>query len=386
MKKQNTFIVVAAVTAAVIAAFWLLLAAPGYSGNEINMTRGVTPQSMTHYQLHMTILWICVVIGVIVFSAMFISIVLHRKSRGHEPATFSHSTKAEIAWTIVPVLILVVMAVPATRALINMEVAPETDMTVKITGFQWRWKYEYVEDEIQFISSLDPSSNAARRLHSGTDPATVENYLLEVDRPLVLPAETKVKFIITSDDVIHSWWVPALGWKRDAIPGFINEAWTEILEPGVYRGQCAELCGKDHGFMPIVLNVLPKDEYAEWVSGQRREMAHREAEIERLWTRDELMSVGEGVYGTQCATCHQADGQGLAPGFPALAGSAVATGPLQDNIELVLHGREGTAMQAWGDMLSDTDIAAALTYTRNAFGNDTGDVVQPQAIARIKNG
>jgi cytochrome c oxidase subunit 2 len=386
MKKQNTFIVVVAVTAAVIAAFWLLLAAPGYTGNEINMTRGVTPQSITHYQLHMTILWICVVIGVIVFSAMFVSIVLHRKSRGHEAASFTHSTKAEIAWTVVPVLILVVMAVPATRALVNMEVAPETEMTVKITGFQWRWKYEYLEDEIQFISSLHPDSNAARRLQSGTNPETVENYLLEVDRPLVLPAETKVKFIITSDDVIHSWWVPALGWKRDAIPGFINEAWTEILEPGVYRGQCAELCGKDHGFMPIVLNVLPKAEYQRWAEDQRREMAHQQADVERLWSREELMSLGENVYATQCATCHQADGQGLAPGFPALAGSPIATGPLQDHIELVLRGREGTAMQAWGDMLSEADIAAALTYTRNAFGNDTGDVVQPQAIARIKNG
>jgi len=386
MKKQNTFIVATAVTAAVIAAFWLLLAAPGYTGNEINMTRGVTPQSVVHYQLHMTILWICVVIGVIVFSAMFVSIVLHRKSRGHEPAKFTHSTKAEIAWTVVPVLILVIMAVPATRALINMEVAPETEMTVKITGFQWRWKYEYVEDEIQLISSLHPDSNAARRLQSGTDPATVENYLLEVDRPLVLPAETKIKFIITSDDVIHSWWVPALGWKRDAIPGFINEAWTEILEPGVYRGQCAELCGKDHGFMPIVLNVLPKADYQRWVQDQQREMAHQEADVKRLWSREELMTLGENVYATQCATCHQADGQGLAPGFPALAGSSVATGPLQDHIEVVLHGREGTAMQAWGEMLTDADIAAALTYTRNAFGNDTGDVVQPQAIARIKNG
>ena len=273
MKKQNTFIVVAAVTAAVIAAFWLLLAAPGYTGNEINMTRGVTNQSMINYQLHMVILWICVVIGVIVFSAMFVSIVLHRKSRGYEAAQFTHSTKAEIVWTIIPGLILVVMAVPATTALIHMEVAPETEMTVKITGFQWRWRYEYVEDELNFISSLAPESNAARRLASGQDPTTVDNYLLDVDKPLVLPAETKIKFLITADDVIHSWWVPALGWKRDAVPGFINEAWTEIMEPGVYRGQCAELCGKDHGFMPIVLNVLPKDEYRAGVAQQQRQVA-----------------------------------------------------------------------------------------------------------------
>jgi cytochrome c oxidase subunit 2 len=386
MKKQNTFIVAAAVTAAVIAAFWLLLAAPGYTGNEINMTRGVTAQSMISYQLHMVILWICVVIGVIVFSAMFISIVLHRKSKGHEAAGFTHSATAEIIWTIIPVLILVAMAVPATRALLSMEVAPETEMTIKITGFQWRWKYEYMEDEIQFISSLHSESNAARRLSSGTDPLTIENYLLEVDKPLVLPANTKIKFLITADDVIHSWWVPALGWKRDAVPGFINEAWTEIMEPGVYRGQCAELCGKDHGFMPIVLKVLPRAEYRFWVQEQRRNMAQEQTDIERLWTRDELMALGKNVYAAQCATCHQADGLGLAPAFPALAGSAVAKGPLNNYIEVVLHGREGTAMQAWGNMLSDSDIAAALTYTRNAFGNETGDVVQPQTIARIKNG
>ena len=386
MKKQNTFIVATAVTAAVIAAFWLLLAAPGYTGNEINMPRGVTAQSQLSYELHMIILWICVVIGIIVFSAMFYSIVAHRKSKGYEAAQFTHSTRAEIVWTIIPVVILVVMAVPATTALVHMEVAPETEMTIKITGFQWRWKYEYMEDDIEFISSLHSDSNAARRLASGTNPVSVENYLLEVDNPLVLPANTKIKFLITADDVIHSWWVPSLGWKRDAVPGFINEAWTEIMEPGVYRGQCAELCGKDHGFMPIVLNVLPRDEYETWAEDQRRRMAHEEADIQRLWTRDELMAAGENVYATQCATCHQADGQGLAPAFPALAGSKVSQGPLDENINVVLHGREGTAMQAWGTMLSDSDIAAALTYTRNAFGNETGDVVQPQTIARIKNG
>ena len=386
MKKQNTFIVAAAVTAAVIAAFWLLLAAPGYSGNEINMTRGVTSQSAINYQLHMIVLWICIVIGVIVFSAMFFSIVLHRKSRDHEAAQFSHSTTAEIIWTVIPILILVVIAVPATRALVNMEVAPETEMTVKITGFQWRWKYQYVEDDIQFISSLDAVSNAARRLASGTDPRSVDNYLLEVDHPLVLPADTRIKFLITADDVIHSWWVPALGWKRDAIPGFINEAWTEIMEPGTYRGQCAELCGKDHGFMPIVLNVLPRAEYKQWVRQQKNRMVDEQAEVKRLWSRKELMELGEDVYTAQCAACHQSDGMGLAPAFPALAGSSVATGPVSEHIDVVLNGREGTAMQAWGNMLSEADIAAALTYTRNAFGNESGDVVQPQTIYRIKNG
>lgn len=273
MKKQNTFIVAVAVIAAIVAATWLVLVAPGYSGNAINMTRGVTAQSEITYHLHMIILGVCVVIGVIVFGAMFVSIVLHRKSKGHEAAQFTHSTKAEIVWTIIPVLILVIMAVPATRALVNMEVAPETEMTVKITGFQWRWKYDYVEDDISFISSLDSASNAARLNYGGKQPSDVEHYLLEVDHPLVLPANTRIKFLITADDVIHSWWVPALGWKRDAIPGFINEAWTEILKPGTYRGQCAELCGRDHGFMPIVLKVLPLEEYRAWVEQQHRDLA-----------------------------------------------------------------------------------------------------------------
>lgn len=268
MKRQNTFIVAIAVTAAVIAAFWLLLVAPGLTGNEINMPRGVTSQSGMAYDLHMIILWICVAIGVIVFSAMFVSIVLHRKSKGHEAAQFTHSTKAEIVWTIIPVLILVVMAVPATTALVRMEDSSGAEMTVKITGFQWRWKYEYLDEDISFISSLDQTSNAARQLNSGVAPDSVENYLLNVDHPLVLPVGRKIKFLITADDVIHSWWVPALGWKRDAIPGFVNEAWTNIEKPGTYRGQCAELCGKDHGFMPIVVIALAEDEYESWVNEQ----------------------------------------------------------------------------------------------------------------------
>ncbi|MEJ8567512.1 cytochrome c oxidase subunit II [Elongatibacter sediminis] len=386
MKKPNTIIISLAAVAAVSAACWLLLVAPGLTGNEVNMTRGVTEHAEMNYSLHMIALWICAVIGILVFSAMFVSIVLHRKSRGEEPAKFTHSTKAEIVWTIIPVLILIAIAIPGTKGVVLMEVSPETEMTVKITGFQWRWKYDYLEDDISFISSLAPDSNAARRLQSGVVPAQVDNYLLDVDNPLVLPVDTPVKFLITADDVIHSWWVPDLGWKRDAVPGFINEAWTRIREPGIYRGQCAELCGKDHGFMPIVLKALPKDEYRAWVAEQKQVAAVEAENVQRLWSRAELMQHGESVYATQCATCHQADGSGLAPAFPALAGSPVAMGPVEEHIEVVLNGRDGTAMQAFGEMLTVTDLAAALTYTRNAFGNDTGDVVQPQAIARIKNG
>ena len=279
MKKENTIIVALAVLAAIIAATWLILVAPGLTGNEINMTRGVTQQSVDHFDLHMIVLWICVVIGIGVFTVMFTSIVLHRKSRGHTAAKFSHSTKAEIIWTIIPVLILVVMAVPATTALVRMADSSGAEMTVKITGFQWRWKYEYLDHDISFISSLDPKSNAARQLNSGVAPESVENYLLDVDHPLVLPIGRKIKFLITADDVIHSWWVPALGWKRDAIPGFVNEAWTNIDKPGTYRGQCAELCGKDHGFMPIVVIALAEDEFESWVTGQLAEKSQNDQQV-----------------------------------------------------------------------------------------------------------
>ena len=268
MKKENTIIVALAVLAAIIASTWLLLVAPGYTGNGINMTPGVTELSEEHFDLHMIVLWVCAVIGIAVFTVMFTSIILHRKSRGHDAAKFSHSTKAEIIWTIIPVLILVGMAIPATKALVKMEDFSGAEMTVKITGFQWRWKYEYLDQDISFISSLDPNSNAARQLNSGIVPESVENYLLDVDHPLVLPVGRKIKFLITADDVIHSWWVPALGWKRDAIPGFINEAWTNIEKPGTYRGQCAELCGKDHGFMPIVVVALAQDEFDAWANEQ----------------------------------------------------------------------------------------------------------------------
>lgn len=384
MKKENTVIVSLAVLAAVTAAAWLLLVAPGLTGNGVNMPRGVTSLSVNHYQLHNAVLWACVIIGVLVFSAMFVSIILHRKSRGHVAAKFSHSTAAEIIWTIIPVLILVGMAIPATTALIAMEDTAGSEMTVKITGFQWRWKYDYLDDDITVISSLDAASNAARQLNSGIDVNSVENYLLEVDNPLVLPVGKKIKFLITADDVIHSWWVPEFGWKRDAIPGYINEAWATIDEPGTYRGQCAELCGQDHGFMPIVVVALEQDEYDVWASKQMADNIDLQEDATRLWTREELMSHGKKVYETSCSSCHQLNGKGLLPAFPALTGSSVSTGPVADNIDIVMNGKPGTAMAAWRNQLSDSDIASALTYTRNAFGNQTGDVVQPITIADIK--
>ncbi len=247
----------------------LVASLPAMAEYELNMTKGVTPFSDEVYHLHMTILWICVAIGIVVFGAMFYSMFKHRKSVGHKAAQFSHSTKAEIIWTILPIVILVVMAVPATKTLIKMEQTADSEMTVKITGYQWLWRYEYLEDEVSFYSALDSEHDMARQPGSGVDVTQIDNYLLEVDNPLVLPTNTRIRFLITADDVIHSWWVPALGWKRDAIPGLMNEAWTEIKEPGVYRGQCAELCGKDHGFMPVVVIAKPKEEYLAWVAEQK---------------------------------------------------------------------------------------------------------------------
>ncbi len=237
----------------------------------LNMTPGVTEFSKLAYGLHMQVLWICVAIGVLVFGVMIYSMVKHRKSRGVKPAQFSHSTTAEIVWTIIPILILVYMAWPATSALVTME-APKAkaDLIVKITGFQWRWRYDYLNEGVGFISSLDADSNRVRQLKSGEDPAQVENYLLDVDKPLVLPVGKQIKFLLTADDVIHAWWVPALGWKRDAIPGFVNEAWTKIEKPGIYRGQCAELCGRDHGFMPIVVKAVTPEEFELWLAEQKK--------------------------------------------------------------------------------------------------------------------
>ena len=256
-------------TAAGLVAFAMTLATGSAfaAWDELNLPVGVTPISRDVYDLHMLILWICVIIGIIVFGAMFVSIVLHRKAAGHEPAQFHHSTFAEILWTVVPFVILVGLAIPATRTLIDMEDTSEAELTLKVTGYQWLWKYEYVEDGVSFYSSLALSSRAAIY----RDPWKVENYLLEVDHPVVLPVGKKVRILLTADDVIHAWWVPALGMKKDAIPGFINEIWAVIEEPGTYRGQCAELCGKDHGFMPIVVEAKSEDEYKQWVAAYKAE-------------------------------------------------------------------------------------------------------------------
>ena len=346
----------------------------------LNLPVGVTPLSREVYDLHMLIMGICVVIGIVVFGVMIISIVYHRKSRGQEAAHFHHSTFAEIVWTVVPCLILVYMAYPSTLTLIKMEDSSDADVTVKVTGYQWKWKYDYLEEGVTFYSNLAQSSRAAIY----KDPWEVENYLLEVDNPVVLPVGKKVRFLLTADDVIHAWWVPDLGMKKDAIPGYINAIWATIEKPGVYRGQCAELCGKDHGFMPIVVEAKSNADYEKWVAERKQAQAAEKAAALRQWSMGELLAKGESVYAAACAGCHQLDGKGVPHNFPAIEGSKIATGNLKSHLALVLKGRPGTAMRSFGAQLSDVELAAVVTYQRNAFGNDAGDFVQPAEIAAAR--
>ncbi len=338
-----------------------------------NMTRGVTEISHEVYNLHMVIFYICCVIGVVVFGLMFWAIVHHRKSKGAEPAQFHGSLKIEILWTAIPVIILVVMAIPASKTLIAMEDASKADMTVLVTGSQWKWHYKYLEYPIEFYSLL-----ATPREQIENNAAKDELYLRDVDKPLVLPTGKKIRFLVTADDVIHSWWVPAFAIKKDANPGFINETWAKIDNPGIYRGQCAELCGKDHGFMPIVVDVKTPEAFAAWVSEQivAQEKAKAEEAARGLMSKEELLAQGQKIYESRCAVCHQPGGEGLPGAFPALKGSAMVTKDKPAHIHIVLFGKSGTAMQAFGKQLTAVELAAVITYERNAWGNDTGDLVQ----------
>lgn len=346
---------------------------------KLNLMRGVTKISNDLYDLHMLILWICVFIGVAVFGAMFYSIYHHRKSKGHKAAQFHENTTVEIIWTIIPTLILVSMAIPATKAVMELDDVQDSDMTIKVTGWQWKWEYEYLDNGIHFFSSLDEASNKARQVNSGIDPKTVPNYLLNVDNPLVIPTKKKIRFVFTAADVIHSWWVPDLGWKKDTIPGFINEAWTSVDKPGTYRGQCTELCGKDHGFMPIVVIAMEQPEYDAWVK-KTQEQAAKGADISDQ-SKDDLIAKGSGIYAKNCATCHKEDGSGVPGAFPAITGSPVVTGDIKSQIDLVLNGKG--AMPAFGKMLNAAELAQVITYTRNALGNSVGDEVQPKAIQEL---
>jgi cytochrome c oxidase subunit 2 len=364
-----------------------LLSSSVWADMSLNLTKGVTEVSRDVYDLHMLVLYICTGIGIVVFGAMFWSMVFHRKSKGFKPATFHESTKVEILWTAIPVVILIAMAVPATITLIDMENNDDADLTIQVTGSQWKWHYKYFDQDLEFYSVLSTPREQYEN-QDGTSAEKGEHYLLEVDRPLVIPTNKKVRFVITSDDVIHAWWVPAFAVKQDANPGFINEAWTKVDEPGVYRGQCAELCGKDHGFMPIVVEVKSEADYAIWLDEQKQMKANaaaaEAASLNASASMDELMQLGETTYTAYCAACHQVSGQGLPPAFPALKGSAIATtGPASAHIDIVVNGKAGTGMQAYGKQLSLKEIAAVVTYERNAWGNNTGEAVQAADVQSV---
>ena len=345
----------------------------------LDLRAGVTEMSQRIQALHHISLWVCIVVGIVVFGAMFYSMFAHRRSKRPVPADFHESTTVEIIWTVIPVLILIVMAVPATQALRDIEDNSDADMTVLITASQWKWHYQYVEADIGFYSNLATPQEQIDNL----EPKG-EHYLLEVDNPLVLPTDKKIRFLTASEDVIHSWWVPDFAVKQDAVPGFINEAWTIVPRPGLYRGQCAELCGKDHAFMPIVVDVRPTEEFDAWIEEQRLAMLlsgeQAVADREKTWAIEELVPMGEEVFVEHCATCHERDGQGQGSKYPALAGSEIATGAIEDHLDRVMNGKVDTEMQAWAPQLSDLEIAAVMTYERNAWSNNTGQIIQPMTV------
>ncbi|MDH3760133.1 MAG: cytochrome c oxidase subunit II [Gammaproteobacteria bacterium] len=358
----------------------MLMASVAQAEYGLNMTESVTPIGRELYSLHMLVFWICVAIGVVVFGAMAWSIIHHRKSKGAVAANFHESTTVEIVWTVVPLLILIGIAIPATGTLLDLEDAKtDAEITVQVTGIQWKWKYTYVDDDVSFISSLAQSSRDVIK-----DPIGHENYLLEVDQPLVLPVNKKIRFLFHADDVIHAWWVPELAVKQDAIPGFINDSWALIEEPGTYRGQCAELCGKDHGFMPIVVEAVSEADYLAWLDSKKSEAAAAAASAEQEWSMQDLLAKGETVYQANCAACHGPTGAGIPGAFPAMTGSPVVTGDVAGHVDIVVNGKAGTAMAAFKGQLNDVDLAAVITYERNALGNSVGDMVQPSAIKNAR--
>ena len=347
----------------------------------LNMTRGATDISNEVFELHMLIFWICVVIGVVVFSVMFYSMYAHTKKKNPVAASFHENHKLEIAWTIVPFLILIAMAVPASKTLVKIYDDEAGDVNIQVTGYQWKWQYNYLEDDISFFSNLSTDMDEINNL-----VPKGEHYLQEVDEMVVIPAGKKVRFLITANDVIHSWWMPAFAIKQDAIPGFVNTAWTKVDKPGVYRGKCTELCGKNHGFMPIVVKVVEQEEYNQWVD-EKKQAAIKMAELTtKDWTAQELVERGESVYAVNCVACHQTNGQGIPGIFPALAGSDIVMNQKDKNIEILMEGVQGAAMNSFS-YLSEVELAAVITYTRQSWGNaenGDGELVVPKDIVDYK--
>lgn len=351
------------------------------ASSQLNMPQGVTEVSQVAYDIHMIMMWICTVIGVAVFGFMFYVMYAHRKSRGAVAANFHENHVVELIWTIVPALILIVMAIPATSALLKVYDTENADIDIKVTGYQWKWQYEYIGEGVKYMSELRTSQDEIY----GRAPKG-EHYLREVTEPLVIPTGKKVRFLITGNDVIHSWWVPDFGVKRDAVPGLFTAAWAKTDVPGTYVGECTELCGLGHAFMPVVVEVKEEAEYNEWLAGKKAEAAEYASTIGKEWSFDELMVRGEDVYNRSCAACHQADGNGIPGVFPALKDSPIALGSKEGHIAVLIDGVAGTSMQSFADQLSEVDIAAVVHYERNAWGNDVGDVTQPIDVLNYKQG
>jgi len=351
-----------------------------HSAWELNMTKSATAIGREIHGLHMTIFYVCVAIAIVVFGIMLYSIIRHRKSLGATAKPFHESTVVEIIWTTIPLIILVVMAIPATQTLMAMYDTETSDIDIKVTGYQWKWRYEYLSEQeqgIDFFSTLTTSQDQMIGLETKS-----ENYLLEVDNAVVIPINKKVRFLFTAQDVIHSWWVPELAVKKDAIPGFINESWTKVEKVGTYRGQCAELCGQGHGYMPIVVKAVSAEDYQAWVEEQKSKQLNAN-KVEEL-TMEQLMAQGKASYDKNCAACHQVSGLGIPPVFPALKDSPIALGDMEKHIDIVVNGQPGTAMAAFGEQLTPTEIAAIITYERNAWGNNKGDSIQGAEIVSFK--
>jgi cytochrome c oxidase subunit 2 len=333
------------------------------------------------YDLHTLINLVCLGIFVVVFGAMFYSIWKHRKSVGHQAEHFHENTTVEIIWTIIPFVILVGMAYPATKVVLSMKDTSNPDMTIKVTGYQWKWEYDYLKDGVKYFSQLSTPREQIEN-QQAKDP----HYLLEVDNPLVVPVGKKVRVLLTAGDVIHSWWIPELSVKQDAIPGFIRDTWFKSETTGTFRGQCVELCGKDHAFMPVVVKVVTQPEYDAWLASKKQGAMVAAAENTKTFTKDELMAKGEEVYKANCVACHQANGMGVPGAFKPLNGSPTVNGPIEEHLKTVIDGRPGTAMAAFGKQLSDADIAAVVTYERNSWDNKMGDMAQPAQVAALKGG
>ncbi len=349
----------------------------GPAVHQLNFQTPVTAIAADIYVLHNWMIGICVAIFVAVFGVMFYSILKHRKSLGHKSARFHESTTVEIAWTVVPFVIVVLMALPATKTVVAMKDTSNADITIKATGMQWKWGYDYLKGDgegIAYLSALSTPRDQIQNLAPKGD-----NYLLEVDHPLVVPVNKKIRIVTTANDVIHAWGVPALGVKQDAIPGFVRDTWFKAEKIGTYRGNCYELCGKEHAFMPIVVNVVSEEDYAKWIVAQKSAMAAKSDDPNKTWTVAELAARGEKVYAANCVACHQANGKGVPGAFPALDGSQMVNGPQDGQIAILLNGKN--AMPAWKGSLSDTEIAAVITYTRNNWSNKADDnIVQPAEV------